>query len=106
MNRRLSLSLLGIALIVLSGTVQAQCENLRVIVRNSVFPIIGLDAFCTEFNKMKADLAGMRSVLSIAKKENQMLKARLTGTSVRVYDERMVRLRPAQQESEKKNRSQ
>lgn len=77
MNKRLSLGVAGMVLVLLSGAAQAQCENLRVIVRNSVYAIHGLDAFCTEFNQMKADLAGMRSELSIARQENAMLKARL-----------------------------
>jgi len=68
-------------LAVLSATAGAQCENMRVIVRNSVYPIHGLDAFCTEFNKMKADIADMRSELSIARRENAMLKARLEAVS-------------------------
>ena len=65
----------------LSGVAQAQCENLRVIVRNSVYPINGLEAFCTEFNKMKADLAGMRSELRSAREDNAMLKDRLAAAS-------------------------
>jgi hypothetical protein len=70
-------------LLALSGTAQAQCESLRVIVRNSVYPVIGLETFCTEFNKMKADLAGMRGELSIAREENDLLKARLAAVSGR-----------------------
>ena len=100
------MSLLGIALMVLSGAAQAQCENLRVIVRNSVYSIHGLEAFCTEFNRMKAELAGMRSELSIANKQNQDLRARLTGSRGRVDEERLVRVSPAQRDSESKNRSQ
>ena len=94
------------ALVVLSGTAQAQCENMRVIVRNSVYSIVGLDAFCTEFNKMKAELADMRSELSMAKRENLALKARLEDASVPVDDDRLARLGPAQDDSEKTNPSQ
>jgi hypothetical protein len=64
-------------MVALSGAAQAQCENLSVIVRNSVYPIHGLDAFCTEFNKMKADLAHLRAGLSLAHRENRLLRARL-----------------------------
>lgn len=107
MNRRLSLSLLGVALMVLSGAAQAQCENMRVIVRNSVYSIVGLDAFCTEFNKMKADLAGMRSELTLAKRENLLLRQRLAGTSVRVDDDgKLAGLSPAQGHSGSRKRSQ
>lgn len=76
MNRRLSVSLIGVALVVLSAAARAECEGMRVIVRNTVYPIHGLEAFCTEFNKMKADLASMRSELSIARRENAALRAR------------------------------
>ena len=99
MNKRLSSSLFGMVLMALTATAQAQCENMRVIVRNSVFPITGLEAFCTEFNKMKSDLAGMRSELSIAKRDNAMLKARLTGTSVPIHDEELTRLDPLEKQS-------
>lgn len=77
MDKRLISSVVGLGLLVFSGMAHAQCENLRVIVRNSVYPINGLEAFCTEFNKMKADLAGMRAELARARDENAMLKARL-----------------------------
>ncbi len=94
MNKRLSLSLLGIALMVLSGAAQAQCENMRVIVRNSVYSIVGLDAFCTEFNKMKADLAGMRSELSIAQRENALLRARFEAVSPQSHGQELARANP------------
>jgi len=81
MVKRLPSIVSGVLLLVLSGAAQAQCENLRVIVRNSVYAIQGLDAFCTDFNKMKADLAGMRSGLTIAREENDLLKARLAAVS-------------------------
>jgi hypothetical protein len=81
MVKRLPSIVTGVLLLVLSGAVQAQCESLRVIVRNSVYAIHGLDAFCTDFNKMKADLAGMRSELTIAREENDLLKARLAAVS-------------------------
>ena len=70
---------------------------MSVIVRNSVYPIRGLEAFCTEFNKMKADLTGMRSELTIAKSENAMLRARLADTSAQLRDERLARSHPVQQ---------
>lgn len=81
MDKKLPSIVIGMLLLALSGAAQAQCENLRVIVRNSVYPINGLEAFCTEFNKMKADLAGMRSELTIARYENDLLKARLAEVS-------------------------
>lgn len=81
MTKRLPTVVVAMLLLALSGAAQAQCENLRVIVRNSVYPINGLDAFCTEFNKMKADLAGMRSELAIARGENELLRARLAALS-------------------------
>lgn len=84
MGIRLSSCVIGLALVALSGTAQAQCENLRVIVRNSVYTIVGLEAFCTEFNKMKADLAGMRGSLELAREENAMLRARLAAATDRV----------------------
>ncbi len=103
MNKRLSVVLAGAVLLPLSGVAQAACENMSVIVRNSVYSIRGLEAFCTEFNKMKADLAGMRSELSIAKRENAMLRARLTGTSVQGHDENLARMNPVQQGSGNRN---
>ena len=81
MNKRLSSIVAGVMLLAISGVAQGQCENLRVIVRNSVYAVQGLDAFCTEFNKMKADLAGMRSELVIAREGNDLLKARLVAVS-------------------------
>ena len=81
MNKRLSSIVAGVMLLAISGVAQGQCENLRVIVRNSVYAVQGLDAFCTEFNKMKADLAGMRSELVIAREGNDLLKARLAAVS-------------------------
>ena len=98
MNKRLSVSLAGVALLLSSGFAQAACEDMRVIVRNSVYPILGLEAFCTEFNKMKADLTGMRSELTIAKSENAMFKARLTDTSAQLRDQRLVRNHPVQRQ--------
>ena len=83
MNRKLSIIVIAPLLLALSGVAQAQCENLRVIVRNSVYPINGLEAFCTEFNKMKADLAGMRGELTIVRDENDLLRARLAAVSGR-----------------------
>ena len=83
MDKRLPSIVIGMLLLALAGTAQAQCEGLRVIVRNSVYPINGLEAFCTEFNKMKADLAGMRSELTLAREENDLLKARLAAVSGR-----------------------
>lgn len=79
MNKRCSSILVAVALVALAGPVSAQstCENLRVNVRNSLFEIFGLDAFCTEFDKMKADLASLKTALSDAHAENAMLKARL-----------------------------
>jgi hypothetical protein len=44
-----------------------------------------------EFNKMKSDLAGMRSERSIAKSENAMFRARLTGAPVQARDEKLAR---------------
>jgi len=102
-NKRLSVVLAGAVLLPLSGVAQAVCENMNVIVRNQVYSIRGLEAFCTEFNKMKADLAGMRSELSIAKRENAMLRARLTGTSVQGQDENLARMNPVQQGSGNRN---
>ena len=90
MNKLLSWSLLGMLLMALTGAANAQCENMRVVVRNSVYAIHGLEAFCTEFNKLKADMAGMRSELVIAKRDNAMLKARLTGTTAQVRDEALA----------------
>jgi hypothetical protein len=82
--------LIGVVLVVLSGAARAQCESMRVIVRNSVYSIHGLDAFCTEFNKMKADLAGMRSELSIARRDNAMLRARLEAASAQSRGHELV----------------
>ena len=48
MIKRLPTVAVGVLLLALSGAAQAQCENLRVIVRNSVYPINGLETFCTE----------------------------------------------------------
>lgn len=48
----------------------------------------------------------MKAELSIAKRENAVLRVRLTGTFVRAYDEKPARMHPVQQESEIKNLSQ
>lgn len=97
MNKRLSVSLVGAALLLSSGLARAACEDMSVIVRNSVYSIRGLEAFCSEFNKMKADLAGMRSALTLAKRDNAMLRARLTDSSTQLLDERLVRNQPVRQ---------
>ena len=73
-NKRLSAGFVGGALLLLSAAASAQCENMVVVVRNSVYPINGLDAFCKEFNQMKADLASMKSALAAARQENAMLR--------------------------------
>ena len=65
------------ALLAVTSQAAAQCENMRVIVRNSIWEIQGLDAFCAEFNKMKAELADMKRALSDARARNAMLEARL-----------------------------
>ena len=90
MNKKALLSCLAGVLMALTGVAQAQCENLRVIVRNSVYPVQGLDAFCTDFNKMKADVANTRSELSIARQENALLRARLAATSEPVDDKSLA----------------
>ena len=87
MNKRLSLSIIAGALIVLSGAARAQCEDMVVVVRNSVYQINGLDAFCKEFNQMKADLASMKSALAAAREENAALESRLNMASVEPRDE-------------------
>ena len=96
MYQRLCMTLLAAALLALAGTAQAQCENLRVIVRNSVYAIQGLDAFCSEFNKMKADLADMRSALSLAGRENRLLSARLADAQARLDEEPLSAPEPAE----------
>lgn len=106
MYKRLSFSLLGVVLLALSGAAQAQCENMRVIVRNSVYAIQGLGAFCSEFNKMKADLADMRSELSLARRENRMLGARLAPTAAPIEKQDLARLDPAQRASANREVSQ
>ena len=78
-NKRLSAGFVGGALLLLSAAASAQCENMVVVVRNSVYPINGLDAFCKEFNQMKADLASMKSALAAARQENAMLREGLAG---------------------------
>lgn len=77
-KRRVSM-LAGIALLALAGQAEAQsaCENMRVNVRNSLFEIFGLDAFCAEFDTLKADVASMKKALSDARAENALLRARL-----------------------------
>jgi hypothetical protein len=91
-HRQLCLTLLGVAMLTLSGAARAQCENLRVIVRNSVYPIQNLDAFCTEFNKMKADLANLRAGLSLADRENRLLRAQLADAQARLDADRLAGL--------------
>ncbi len=90
MNKRLSLSFIAVALIVLSGAARAQCENMVVVVRNSIYQINGLDAFCQEFNKMKTDLASLKSALSAARQENALLKGRLNMADVAPRDDAVV----------------
>lgn len=106
MKKRFLLSVICTALLALSGVAQAQCENMVVIVRNSIYQINGLDAFCKEFNKMKADLAGMKSALSNARQENVMLRGRLTVGSVPSQQDRVVLLNPAQRQPGAGNPSQ
>jgi len=93
-NKRLSSALIGTALLALSGVAQAQCENMVVIVRNSIYQISGLDAFCQEFNKMKADLASMKSALSNARQENAMLKNRLRDVTEQPHQDPVALLNP------------
>jgi len=93
-NKRLSSALIGTALLALSGVAQAQCENMVVIVRNSIYQINGLDAFCKEFNKMKADLASMKSALSNARQENAMLKSRLRDGTEQLHQDPIALLNP------------
>lgn len=106
MKRRLLFGLTGTVLLALSGAAQAQCEDMVVIVRNSIYQINGLDAFCKEFNKMKADLASMKSALSSARQENAMLRGRLTVSSADSPQVDMVRLEPARKPREIGNASQ
>lgn len=94
--QRLCMTLLGMALLALAGAAQAQCENLRVVVRNSVYAIHGLDAFCSEFNKMKADLADMRSALSLAARNNRLLSARLADAQARLEADPLIGPKPAE----------
>ena len=91
MNKRLSLSFVAAALIVLSGAARAQCENMVVVVRNSIYQINGLDAFCQEFNKIKTDLASLKSALSAARQENALLKGRLNMAVVAPHDDSVAR---------------
>jgi hypothetical protein len=99
-SNQCSLALIGTVLIVLSGIAQAQCENMRVIVRYSVYPIHGLDAFCQEFNKMKADIASMKSALSDARQENAMLRGQLEIGAAQSNHHRVVKLNPVQRQPE------
>ena len=108
MNKRLSSSLAVIALLAVSSQAAAQtaspCQNMRVIVRNSVFEIEGLDAFCAEFDKMKAELADTKRALSNARAENAVLEARLampaTGGDVHAAVSRGPRMRAQRQAEE------
>ncbi|NIP47624.1 MAG: hypothetical protein GWN21_15905 [Gammaproteobacteria bacterium] len=90
MPRRLSCGILGLALLAAAGAASAECEGMRVIVRNAVYPIHGLDAFCKEFREMKAVLADMRSALSEARQENRMLRARLSARDAAIERERLA----------------
>ena len=83
MKKRLLSGLTAAVLLAVAGQAQAQCEDMVVIVRNSVYRINGLEAVCKEFNQMKADLAGMKSALSRARQENAMLRGQLTVSSAR-----------------------
>lgn len=96
MKRRLLFALIGTVLFGLSGIAQAQCEDMVVIVRNSIYQINGLDAFCKEFNKMKTDLASMKSALSNARQENAMLRGRLNVSSAHLQHNRIAQLEPIQ----------
>jgi hypothetical protein len=92
--------LAGVVLLLLSGVAQAQCEGMVVIVRNSVYSINGLDAFCQEFNQMKTDLASLKSALSSARQENAMLRSRMTVGSVRSQEDSVALLEPVEQNPE------
>lgn len=100
MSKRLLSSLIGSVLMVLAGAAQAQCEDMVVIVRNSVYPINGLAAFCSEFKQMKTDLASMKSALSAARQENAMLKDQLTVGALQPHPAPVAQLNPLLQESE------
>lgn len=106
MSKQCALALIGTLLMVLSGVAQAQCDNMRVIVRYSVYPINGLDAFCKEFNKMKADIASMKSALSDARQENSILRGRLKIGAVQSNDDPVVQLNPVQPQPENTSPSQ
>lgn len=85
MKRRLASILTAAALAALAGQAAAQsrsqCENMRVIVRNGVYAIQGLEAFCTEFENMRSELASMKKALSDARTRNHLLEARLAARS-------------------------
>ena len=79
MSKHLSSILAAAALAAFTGPAAAQsaCESMNVIVRNGVYDIQNLGAFCAEFNKMKSELAGMKKALSEARERNDLLEARL-----------------------------
>ena len=83
MNKPLSTILATATLVALAGPAVAQspCENMRVIVRNGVYAIQGLEAFCAEFNKIKSELASMKSALSNERAHTALLEARLAAQS-------------------------
>ena len=85
MKQLLASILTAAALAGLAGQAAAQtrspCENMRVIVRNGVYAIQGLEAFCGEFEKLRSELASMKKALSQARTRNDLLEARLAARS-------------------------
>ena len=70
-------SMLVTALCSVSGAALARCESMNVIVRNQVWDIRGLDAFCAEFEALKAEVRTLSKKLAASERENEALRAAL-----------------------------
>ena len=59
------------------GAALTQCQQLNVIVRNQVWEIRGLNAFCSEFEQLKSEVQTLKRNLAASQRENDVLRARL-----------------------------
>ena len=78
----------------MSGSAFAQCENLRVVIRNQVWPLENLDAFCRDYDQLKREVARLAENLARLERENRELRARLDAPAEPPRDDRLVLGKP------------
>lgn len=69
--------LITAALWSVTGAANATCQLMTVEVRNQLYDIRGLDAFCAEFEKLKGDVQTLMQKLAALQRENDALRAAL-----------------------------